>query len=66
MISRSSGEVDDCGLWERLTLLDAVLLSTLVVLILLLAGDTLDTLVKVVLVGGALGRSGRTLNEKKG
>ena len=37
-----------------LTLLDAVLLGTLVVLILLLAGDALDALVEVVLVGGAL------------
>lgn len=37
-----------------LTLLDTVLLGTLVVLILLLAGDALDALVEVVLVGGAL------------
>jgi hypothetical protein len=41
-----------------LTLLNAVLLGTLVVLILLLAGDTLDALVEVVLVGSALGGVG--------
>jgi hypothetical protein len=42
----------------KLTLLNAVLLGTLVVLILLLAGDTLDALVEVVLVGSALGGVG--------
>lgn len=42
----------------RLTLLNAVLLGALVVLILLLAGDTLDALVEVVLEGGALGGVG--------
>ena len=39
---------------KELTLLNTVLLGALVVLILLLAGDALNTLVVVVLVGGAL------------
>lgn len=41
-----------------LTLLDAVLLGTLVVLVFLLAGNALNALVEVVLVGGALGGVG--------
>lgn len=41
-----------------LTLLNAVLLGTLVVLVLLLPGHTLDALIVVVLVGGALGGLG--------
>jgi hypothetical protein len=45
-------------LLSRLTLLNTVLLGALVVLILLLASDALDTLVVVVLVGGALSRVG--------
>lgn len=43
----------------KLTLLNAVLLGTLVVLtFFFLAGDTLNALVVVVLVGGALGGVG--------
>jgi hypothetical protein len=41
-----------------LTLLDTVLLGTLVVLILFLAGDAFNALVEVVLVGSALGGVG--------
>ena len=41
-----------------LTLLDAVLLGALVILILLLAGDALNALVVVVLVGSADGGVG--------
>ena len=43
----------------KLTLLNAILLGALVVLTLLfLAGDTLNALIVVVLVGGALGGVG--------
>jgi TRAP-type mannitol/chloroaromatic compound transport system permease large subunit len=42
----------------KLTLLNAVLLGTLEVLILLLLHDTLNALIVVVLVGGALGGVG--------
>ena len=41
-----------------LTLLNTVLLGALVVGVLLLLGDTLNALVEVVLVGGALGGVG--------
>ena len=41
-----------------LTLLDAVLLGSLVILILLLAGDALNALIVVVLVGSADGGVG--------
>lgn len=41
-----------------LTLLDAVLLGALVILILLLAGDALNALIVVVLVGSADGGVG--------
>lgn len=51
MFSASCG---DRGLVE-LTFLNAVLLGALVVLVLLLTGDTLDALVVVVLVGSTLG-----------
>jgi hypothetical protein len=47
-----------------LTLLNAVLLGALVVLILLLAGDTLDALVEVVLVGSALSGVGALWTRK--
>lgn len=40
-----------------LTFFDAVLLGTLVVLVLLLLGHTLNALVVVVLVRGAVGRA---------
>ena len=45
---------DTLGVQWTHTLLNAVLLGTLVVLVLLLAGDALDALVEVVLVWGAL------------
>ena len=57
--SRSKIHIDqDNGLDSQLTLLNAVLLGTLVVLVLLLASDTLDALVVVVLVRSALSRVG--------
>jgi len=42
----------------QLTLLNAILGGTLVVLVLLLPGHTLNALIVVVLVGGALGGVG--------
>lgn len=51
--------------FQELTLLNTVLLGTLEVLILLLAGDALDTLVVVVLVGGALGGVGALWKKDK-
>lgn len=51
--------------FKKLTLLNTVLLGTLEVLILLLAGDALDTLVVVVLVGGALGGVGALWKKDK-
>lgn len=54
------------GVDGELTLLDAVLLGTLVVGVLLLSGDTLNALVEVVLEGGALGGVGALCNIELG